>query len=121
MRRLAVVTVLVLAWPGAAAAATGEYSTGTIDAPIPVERSLVVPDAGPVQHVTVSLRIVHPQDADLRISLTTPAGKTAVLSDRRGEGADFGSGRPGSQSATGLPVDAWYSSHVGSLPGVNDL
>ena len=83
-----------------AAAATKEYSTGTIEAPIPaggtLERTLLVPDAGPVSFVRVSLRIEHPRASELTVSLVSPEGVAVPIDAHRGgTGADLGEGERG--------------------------
>jgi subtilisin-like proprotein convertase family protein len=97
MSRLLVCAALLLLGAVSARAATGSYSSGSIAAPIPdggvLERAIEVPDAGPVAHVAVSLRIAHPRDSDLTISLIGPDGTAVTLERRRGgTGADFGAG-----------------------------
>jgi subtilisin-like proprotein convertase family protein len=86
--------VAVLALGAAPAqSATKEYSTGNINDRIGArfERSLVVPDAGPVSFVRVSFRITAPDDSALAISLVSPKGTVVPLVTHRGGGADFGS------------------------------
>jgi subtilisin-like proprotein convertase family protein len=75
------------------------YSSGRLAAAIPdlarLERSLVVPDAGPVSRVAVSVRLAHPRDRDLTLSLVSPSGTEVLLvAGRGGDGRDFGRGRP---------------------------
>jgi subtilisin-like proprotein convertase family protein len=91
--------VLALAWPAAAAGATKTYSSGRLAAAIPdggrVERSLVVRDEGPISGVAVYVRLAHPRDRDLTLSLVGPSGEEVLLAaGRGGEGRDFGRGRP---------------------------
>jgi subtilisin-like proprotein convertase family protein len=81
-------------------AATKTYSTGTIAAPIPaggtLERTLNVPDAGPVSFVRVSLRIEHPRASELSVTLVSPEGISIPLAVHRGgTGADLGEGERG--------------------------
>src|SRR5262245_20421744 len=98
MRRLLVSAAVLLAvTAGPARAATKTYSTGTIDAPIEasLDRSLTVPDRGPVSFVRVSFRITTPDTSALAISLISPRGTEVPLVVRRGVGADFGSDEPG--------------------------
>jgi subtilisin-like proprotein convertase family protein len=98
MRRLLVsAAVLLAATAGPAHAATKTYSTGTIDAPIgaSLDRSLTVPDQGPVSFVRVSFRITTPDTSALAISLVSPQGTEVPLVVRRGTGADFGSEEAG--------------------------
>jgi subtilisin-like proprotein convertase family protein len=96
--RLALLAGAVLALgPAAARAATNEYSTGSIDARIGgrLDRSLTVPDRGPVSFVRVSFRISVPNTAALAISLVGPRGTRVPLVVHRGDGADFGTGDRG--------------------------
>jgi subtilisin-like proprotein convertase family protein len=94
-----------------AGAATKTYSTGTIEAPIPaggtLERTLTVPDAGPVSFVRVSLRIEHPRASELSISLVSPEGAAVPIAVHRGgTGADFGQGERGCGSQLAVFQDA---------------
>jgi len=94
MRRLLVSTAVLLAvTAGPARAATKTYSTGNIDAPVgaSLDRSLTVPDRGPVSFVRVSFRITTPDTSALAISLVSPSGTEVPLVVHRGTGADFGS------------------------------
>jgi hypothetical protein len=95
MRRLLLATAVLLAvTAGPAHAATKTYSTGDIDVPIGVsfDRSLAVPDRGPVSFVRVSLRISTPDTSALSISLVGPSGTEVPLVAKAGAGPDFGSG-----------------------------
>ena len=49
---------------------------------------LTVQEAGPITRLTVSVDIEHPFIGDLRVSLTTPSGRTVVLHDRSGASSD---------------------------------
>lgn len=49
-----------------------------------VSHVLAVPQAGRIKRLTVSVDIEHTWIGDLRVSLTTPGGKTVVLHDRNG-------------------------------------
>ena len=49
-----------------------------------VTHVLAVPQAGRIKRLTVSVDIEHTWISDLRVSLTTPSGKTVVLHDRKG-------------------------------------
>lgn len=49
-----------------------------------VSHVLAVPQAGRIKRLTVSVDIEHTWISDLRVSLTTPGGKTVVLHDRKG-------------------------------------
>jgi subtilisin-like proprotein convertase family protein len=94
LRRLLVSAAVLLAvTAGPARAATKTYSTGNIDAPIggSLDRSLNVPDRGPVSFVRVSFRITTPDTSALAISLVSPRGTEVPLVVHRGTGADFGS------------------------------
>src|SRR5438034_7389546 len=94
MRRLFVSAAVLLAiTAGPAHAATETYSTGNIDAAIGagLDRSLNVPDRGPVSFVRVSFRITTPDTSALAISLVSPSGTEVPLVVHRGTGADFGS------------------------------
>jgi subtilisin-like proprotein convertase family protein len=90
--------------PGAASAATRTYSTGRLAVAIPdvgsIDVPLAVPDKGPVSYLDVSLRIDHPRDSDLTLSLVSPAGTAVVLVAKRGgNGRNFGAG-PGCRRPT---------------------
>lgn len=94
MKRLALLAVAFFALGVAPAhAATKEYSTGNIAARIgtQLDRSLSVPDRGPVSFVRVSFRISVPDTSALAISLVSPKGTEVPLVVHRGAGADFGS------------------------------
>ena len=97
-RRLLLAGLLTLALlPGAASGATRTYSTGPLAVAIPdvgsVDVPLAVPDKGPVSYLEVGLRIDHPRDSDLTLSLVSPAGTAVVLVARRGgTGRNFGTG-----------------------------
>jgi subtilisin-like proprotein convertase family protein len=97
-RRLLLAGLLTLALlPGAASGATRTYSTGPLAFAIPdvgsVDVPLAVPDKGPVSYLEVGLRIDHPRDSDLTLSLVSPTGTTVVLVAKRGgNGHNFGAG-----------------------------
>jgi len=94
MRRLLVSAAVLLAvTAGPAHAATKTYSTGNIDTPVgaSLDRSLTVPDCGPVSFVRVSFRITTSDTSALAISLVSPSGTEVPLVVHRGTGADFGS------------------------------
>ena len=101
-RRFLLAGLLTLALlPGAASGATRAYSTGPLAYAIPdvgsVDVALAVPDKGPVSWLEVGLRIDHPRDSDLTLSLVSPAGTEVVLVAKRGgNGRNFGAG-PGCQ------------------------
>jgi len=97
--RTALVAAAFLAGAAAPAhAATKLYSSGDIALAIPdagvVESPIAVPDAGPVGDVAVWVRVDHPTDDDLEISLVAPDGTRVVLANHQGgEGsANFGAG-----------------------------
>jgi subtilisin-like proprotein convertase family protein len=81
-----------------AAATTRMYSSGDLTLAIPdpgvVESAIAVPDTGPVARASVWVRLAHPNDDDLQISLVAPDGTAVVLADHPGGdgAADFGSG-----------------------------
>ena len=56
--------------------------------PAGVSSVLTVQEAGPITRLTVSVDIEHPFIGDLRVSLTTPGGRTVVLHDRSGASSD---------------------------------
>ena len=94
MRRLLLIAAVFFAVTvGPAPAATKTYSTGNIDVPIGagLDRSLTVPDRGPVSFVRVAFRITTPNTGALAISLVSPHGTEVPLVVNRGTGADFGS------------------------------
>jgi hypothetical protein len=101
MRRLLLATAVLLAiTAGPAPAATKTYSTGSLDVSIGqgFERSLTVPDRGPVSFVRVSFRITVADPSALKISLVSPQGTEVPLFYKgpgSGRGADFGSGERG--------------------------
>ncbi len=111
MRRLILLTpLLVLAFAGASPAATSTYTSHQLHAAIPdggaVVRSIQVPDAGPVSFLAVGVRIQHPRDADLTLTLISPRGTPVVLSrSEGGTGADYGSGPKGCSGDL-----AWFES-----------
>jgi subtilisin-like proprotein convertase family protein len=82
---------------GGGGAATRTYSSGPLEIPIrdgeTVERALVVREAGPVWHLAVGVRIEHPRDSDLTVSLVAPDGAAVRLASHVGRlGQNFGSG-----------------------------
>jgi subtilisin-like proprotein convertase family protein len=97
-RRFLLAALLTLALAGSAAGATRTYSTGPLAVAIPdvgsVDVPLAVPDEGPVSYLEVGLRIDHPRDSDLTLSLVSPSGTAVVLVAKRGgNGRNFGTGR----------------------------
>jgi subtilisin-like proprotein convertase family protein len=100
VRRLLLLGALVALGAGLAHAATRTYSSGNLHLAIPdggvVENSIAVRDAGPVTHVTVGVRLDHPRDSDLTLTLVSPSGEEVVLSRKRGDGgANYGDGARG--------------------------
>ena len=101
MRRLLLLAPLaLLALATTSPAATRTYSSYQLHAAIPdagsLVRSIDVPDSGPVSFVAVGVRIVHPRDADLTLTLIGPRDSSVLLSARRGgNAADYGSGPRG--------------------------
>jgi subtilisin-like proprotein convertase family protein len=101
---------VLLALATSSSAATRTYTSHQLHAAIPNTGSLVrtidVPDAGPVSFVAVGVRIAHPRDSDLTLTLISPRGRTVLLSARRGgAGADYGSGPKGCSGNL-----AWFES-----------
>jgi subtilisin-like proprotein convertase family protein len=117
MRRVALLCLpclLVLTTP--APAATRTYTSHQLHEAIPdvgsVESAITVPDAGPVSFVAVGVRIVHPRDSDLSLSLVSPGGVEVALSTKEGGGgANFGDGPKGCSG--GL---TWFESAGGLDP-----
>ncbi len=111
MRRLVVLCALaLLVFVPSSPAATRTYTSHQLHAAIPdggtLTRTIRVPDSGPVSFVAVGVRIVHPRDSDLAISLVSPAGTQIPLSTGEGgTGADFGSGAKGCSGNL-----AWFES-----------
>lgn len=112
MRRAALLLPLVLVAVAAPApAATRTYSSGQLHAAIPdgggtLVEPIRVPDSGPVSFVAVGVRIVHPRDSDLSLTLVSPAGTEIPLSTNEGgDGANFGS-----DAKTCDGVLAWFES-----------
>lgn len=97
-RRFLLAGLLTLALlPASASGATRTYSTGPLAFAVPdvgtVDVPLAVPDKGPVSYLEVGLRIDHPRDSDLTLSLVSPAGTAVVLVAKRGgNGRNFGAG-----------------------------
>ena len=86
-----------LAGAAPAEAATKVYSSGDLALAIPdpgvVESPITVPDTGPLADVAVWVRLDHPTDDDLEISLVGPDGTRVLLANHQGgDGANFGSG-----------------------------
>jgi subtilisin-like proprotein convertase family protein len=111
MRRLLLLCPLaLLAFVGSAPAATSTYTSHQLHAAIPdagsITRSLQVPDAGPVSFLAVGVRITHPRDSDLSLTLIGPDGTPVVLSRAEGgNGANYGSGPKGCSGEL-----AWFES-----------
>jgi subtilisin-like proprotein convertase family protein len=83
---------------GLAAPVTATYSTGNISVPIPdvntVDIPIVISDTGVVADINVKIRLNHPFDRDLQISLISPGGGITVplASSRGGSGENYGTG-----------------------------
>jgi subtilisin-like proprotein convertase family protein len=123
MRRLLLILPFaLLALAGSAPAATATYTSHQLHLGIPdggtVRSSIAVPDSGPVSFVAVGVRIVHPRDSDLAISVVSPRGTTVPLSTSRGgNGANFGTGARGcSGELTWFESDALDSVATGKAP-----
>jgi len=101
MRKSLTTVVLAVLWAAAPAhGATKTYSTGPIAVSLPagsvVERSLAVPDRGPVSFASVALHIDGSRDSDLTVSLVSPSGTAIVLAQRQGgSGTGYGAGKAG--------------------------
>jgi subtilisin-like proprotein convertase family protein len=125
-RRLLLAGALTLALlPGAAAGATRTYSTGPLAVAIPdvgnLDVPLAVPDKGPVSYLEVGLRIDHPRDSDLTLSLVSPAGTAVVLVAKRGgSGHDFGTG-PGCRDLAYFADENLTPAAHASPPFVDDV
>jgi len=103
-------TLVLLALAVTAPAATRTYSSGQLRAAIPdngsLAKSIQVSDTGPVSFVAVGVRILHPRDSDLALTLGSPNGTQIPLSTHEGgTGADFGSDAKGCDG-----VLAWFES-----------
>jgi subtilisin-like proprotein convertase family protein len=97
MRRVLLIGAVFALWAGPAHAATRFYSSGDLHAAIPdggvLEHTIRVSDAGPVAHVEVGVRLDHPRDSDLTLTLVSPSGTEVGLSRKRGGGgANYGDG-----------------------------
>jgi extracellular elastinolytic metalloproteinase len=57
------------------------------DDPAGVADTLTIARAGTIKHLAVALAIEHTYIGDLRVTLLTPAGKSAILHDRQGASA----------------------------------
>jgi len=96
---LAVVAPFLVLTAPDAMAATKIYSSRSLLARVPgggeLRRTLLVPDAGPVSYLSLSLRVQHPRAADLTISLRSPTGRELLVSATRGDGPNLGEGKRG--------------------------
>jgi len=97
VRRVLLAAALLGLSAAPAHGATRTYSSGSLQAAIPdggrLDNGIVVPDSGPVSNVSVSVRLDHPRDSDLTLTLVSPRGTEVVLSRKRGgDGANFGGG-----------------------------
>jgi subtilisin-like proprotein convertase family protein len=75
----------------------GSFSSGNVDAPILDNQTIEVPievaASGSISATRVSLRLNHPFDSELAISLVAPDGTIVPLATRRGgSGDNFGTG-----------------------------
>ncbi len=112
MLRSLVTLAAALAFLGAAAgptlgaATTTVYSSGDLAVAIPdggvLEQPLSVPDGGPIADVDVRVRLAHPNDGDLELTIVGADGTTVLLAKRRGgRGDDYGTG---AESCAGKPT-----------------
>jgi subtilisin-like proprotein convertase family protein len=120
---LAFLTIGLLA--GSAAGATRTYSSGPLAYALPdsgtVDVPLGVPDKGPVSYLEVGVRIDHPRDSDLTLSLVSPVGKSVVLSAKRGgRGRNYGAG-PGCSRMTFFADDGFTPVAEGKAPFLDEL
>ena len=117
MRRAILLCPLVLIVLAVSApAATRTYTSHQLHTPIPdggtVASAITVPDRGPVSFVAIGVRIAHPRDSDLTISVVSPRGTRVPLSIRRGgDGANFGSGPKGCSGQL-----TWFESSESDTP-----
>lgn len=116
MHRVALILPLALALfalSATAPAATHTYSSGQLHAAIPDDGTLVksiqVPDRGPLSFVAVGVRIKHPRDSDLTLTLVSPAGTEIPLSTHKG-GTSAGAGSGCSENMTWFEDDGDPSS-----------
>jgi subtilisin-like proprotein convertase family protein len=103
---LASIVGLALGLSPGAYAATKSYTSGPLHIPIrdaeTVEQAITVPDAGPVWHLAVGVRLEHARDSDLVVSLVAPDGTAVRLSSHEGgTGRNFGTG---ARSCSGEPT-----------------
>jgi subtilisin-like proprotein convertase family protein len=111
--------------PGSAAGATRTYSTGPLRYPIPDTGTVDVPlrvlQKGPVSYLEVSVRIDHPRDSDLTLSLVSPTGSAVVLSAKRGgSGRNYGVGAPCGYGTTVFTDDGDLAIARGRAPFYED-
>jgi subtilisin-like proprotein convertase family protein len=114
LRRLSLLAPLaliaLLALTATSPAATSIYTSHQLHTAIPdvgsVTSSIAVPDSGPASFIAVGVRIAHPRDSDLTLTLTSPRGRKVVLSaGQGGAAADYGSGAKGCSGNL-----AWFES-----------
>jgi subtilisin-like proprotein convertase family protein len=80
-----------------------------------------VPDKGPVSYLEVGLRIDHPRDSDLTLSLVSPAGTAVVLVAKRGgNGRNFGAG-PGCDQLAYFADDNFEPAARAKAPFLDDV
>lgn len=109
-------TTAITVQPGSTT--TTNYSTGNIAVPIPdtstVDVPLAVSPSGTIADVDASMRLNHTFDADLVVSLISPAGTSVVLTRNRGGSADnYGSG-PNDCSGTPTTFNDSAATPIGS-------
>ncbi len=79
-------------WTKNAPAALQVNGTASPNVAIPdkgqVQSKISIPDNVTVDQLSVDLNIKHTWSGDLKVSVTSPSGKTAVLQDRKGGSAD---------------------------------
>ncbi|MHA7632688.1 M4 family metallopeptidase [Corallococcus sp. M7] len=79
-------------WSKKAAAALQVNGTSSPNVAIPdkgqVQSKINIPDGVTVDKLSVDLNIKHTWSGDLKVSVTSPSGKTAVLQDRKGGSVD---------------------------------
>jgi subtilisin-like proprotein convertase family protein len=97
VKRILIMAVFFLVWAGPAHGATKSYSSGNLRLAIPdggvLQHSIRVPDRGPIRDLSVAIRLNHPRDSDLTLTLVSPSGTEVVLARKQGGGgSNFGNG-----------------------------
>jgi subtilisin-like proprotein convertase family protein/putative transposon-encoded protein len=99
------------------------YGSGNLSLAIPnpgrLTHTIAIPAAGGrIADVDVAVRLDHPFDQQLRISLTSPEGIKIILADRTGDGGDnFGSGATNcSGTPTRFDDETGVSVDIGAAP-----